>query len=127
MHILADHVQDGDAQQHHQNHENHQDDEHGGDEHVNGFEQPTGSTFTHTVNAVESSTEGPGVPGGRPQRTQNTGQQNQTRTLTARELLDGVFQNAVHLSGGVVLQERENRGGAIFALAKNTEQGDDGE
>ena len=46
--------------------------------------------------------------------------------MTAGELPNRVFQDAVHLGGRVVLEESEDGGGAVFALTKNTEQGDDG-
>ncbi len=35
--------------------------------------------FTHVVDRVESSTEGSGVPGGGPERTEDTGQQHPLR------------------------------------------------
>ena len=117
-HILADHVQDGHAEQHHQDHQHHQDDEHGGDEHVDGLEYPAGAAFTHVVDRVESSTEGSGVPGGGPDRTEDTGQQHQACAMVAGNLLDGVFHNGVHLGGRVVLEEGEDDGGAFLTVTE---------
>ena len=116
--VLTDHVQDGYAQQHHEHHEYHEDDEHGGDEHVDGFEYPAGAAFTHVVDRVESSAEGSGVPGGGPERTEDTGQQHQACAMVAGNLLDGVFHNGVHLGGRVVFEEGEDDGGAFLTVTE---------
>ena len=117
-HVLTDHVQDGYTQQHHKHHEYHEDDNHGGDEDVQRLENPAGAAFTHVVDRVESSAEGSGVPGGGPDRTEDTGQQHQARAMVAGNLLDGVFQDAVHLGGRVVLEEGEDDGGAFLTVTK---------
>ena len=118
MSLMTDHVQDGYAQQHHEYHEYHEDDEHGGDEHVDGFEYPAGAAFTHVVDRVESSAEGSGVPGGGPERTEDTGCQHQACAMVACNLLDGVFQNGVHLGGRVVLEEGEDDRGAFLTVTE---------
>ena|GEM_PF-4862628 len=45
--------------------------------------------------------------------------------MVAGNLLDGVFQNGVHLGGRVVLEEGEDDGGAFLTVTEYAQQGDD--